>query len=187
MRDTRDAGVLCVAEDCGAKFDGPTLTLEFADAYEWVLLRGGMALVVEIVKQSGGCVELDEASALVAGKAESVGFRFAAGGHADLHSDRMLAKTLALCPLSEQLPGLFASEFLLAIFVQSHLRILRVAHLGSRFFGLLLVSYANPRVDPKFLLDNYGSPAESSTYRGAKHPGVPALALRALPNGYHSN
>ena len=49
-----------------------------------------------------------------------------------------------------------------------------VAHLGSRFFGLLRDSCGYLRVDPKFLLDNYGSPAESSTYRGAKHPGVPS-------------
>jgi len=27
---------------------------------------------------------------------------------------------------------------------------------------------------------------ESSTYRGAKHPGVPALALRNFDHGHHS-
>src|SRR5258708_26140382 len=139
MRDARHAGVLRVAEDRGAEFWGPALALQFANTDEGMLCSCGVALVVEVVEQTSGGVELDEASAFVAGETEAVGFCLAAGGDADFNSDGMFAETFTLGPLGEQLPGLVAAEFLLVGFDQSHLRILRVAHLGSRFFGVFRV------------------------------------------------
>ena len=61
MRDAGNAGVLRVAEDGGAELDRPALAFQFAHADEGVLFRGGVALVVVVVKQAGGGVELDEA------------------------------------------------------------------------------------------------------------------------------
>ena len=139
-----------------------------------------MALVVVVVKQAGGGVELDEAGALVAVEPEPVGFGFSAGRNADLHSDGMLAKTLALGPLREQLPGLFASEVPLAIFDQSHLCILSVAHLGSRFFGFFGVYTGFIGLTLSFYLTIMVHPQKVALIAVQKHPGVPALALRAI-------
>src|ERR1700739_2807744 len=136
MCDAGDAGILRVAEDRGAQFDGPALALEFADADEGMLFLRWMALVVVVLKQAGGGVELDEAGALFPREAEAVSFCLTTGGHTDFYSDGVFAQAFTLGPLGEQLPGLFAAEFLCADSGLSHPSILRVAHDGSRFFGV---------------------------------------------------
>ena len=58
---------------------------------------------------------------------------------------------------------------------------------GSRFSGFRRGCSSFLRFAPKFVLDNYGSAAESSTYRGAiRSREYLALALRNLNDGYHS-
>ena len=55
-----DAGILGVAKDSAAHFGRPSQSLQFADAYEGMFLGRGMALVVKIVQQGGGGVELEQ-------------------------------------------------------------------------------------------------------------------------------
>jgi hypothetical protein len=110
MRDARHAGVLGVAQDGGSQLDGPAQPFQFADSNEGMLVGRGVALVVEVVEQGRGGVELDERGTLlgVAGADESqpIGFRLAAGHHAGLHGQRVLAQVLAQGPFGQQLPGL---------------------------------------------------------------------------------
>ena len=144
-----------------------------------MLLGRGVALVVEVVEQGGGRVELDEARRARRRPAQPVGLGFAAGGDAGLHGQRVLAQAFALGPLGEQLPGLIAAELRSPVSaVISHFppvasiwfAFLRVSSgYDAEIFGLTLSFYLTIMVH---------SP-ESSTYRGAKkHPGDPALALR---------
>jgi CubicO group peptidase (beta-lactamase class C family) len=63
MRHARHAGVLRVAEDRRAQLDRPAQPLQFAHADEGMLFQRGVALVVEVVQQRRGRVELDQAGA----------------------------------------------------------------------------------------------------------------------------
>ncbi len=57
------AGILRMAEDGCAHLHRPAQPLQFADAYKWMLFERRMALVVEVVQQGSGRVELDQAAA----------------------------------------------------------------------------------------------------------------------------
>ena len=171
MRDARNAGVLRVAEDRGAKFHGPALSLEFAHADEGMLLRSGVALVVEVVKQAGGGVELNEAGALVAVEAE----RSASASPqavtqistamACLRRLSLWVHSVSNCQACSR-PN-FLSPFSIKVISEFYVlhTLVRVSSgcLGfyARFFGLTLSFYLTIMVHS----------AESSTYRGAKHPG----------------
>src|SRR6516164_1990986 len=54
-----DAGVLRVTEDGSAQFLQPALLLQFADADEGVLFGCRMALIIKVVEEGGGGIELD--------------------------------------------------------------------------------------------------------------------------------
>jgi transcriptional regulator with XRE-family HTH domain len=187
MGDAGHAGILRVAEDGRSDFNRPAQPLKFADADEGMLCGGGVALVVEVVEQAGGYVQFKEPRAVLfmlgAGEADAVGFGLTAGGDADFHCKCMLAQALALGPLGQQLPSLFAAEALFSILSAGH----------NYFFSVLLPlvrdSSGFPGYDRAFLglsLSFYLTIMvhfpESITYRGAKkRPGVQALALR-IPN-----
>jgi len=108
MGDTGNARVLRVTEDGGAEFAGPALSLEFADADEGMFFCRGVALVVEVVEQGGGGVEIQKPGAFVTDETEAVGFYGTASCDADFHSEGVFAEVFGLGPLTEQLPCLVA-------------------------------------------------------------------------------
>jgi hypothetical protein len=50
MRDAGNAGVLRVAKNRDAQFDGPALALQFAYSNEGMLFGGRVSLVIEVVE-----------------------------------------------------------------------------------------------------------------------------------------
>ena len=56
---------LRVAEDGGAHLSRPALALQFSHAHERMLFWRGVALVIEVVEQGSGAVEIQERSALI--------------------------------------------------------------------------------------------------------------------------
>jgi hypothetical protein len=120
VSDALYAGVLRVSEDRGTQFLRPSAALEFANADEGMFLRSGVTLVIEIVKKGSGRVELKQSGALIALKAETVGFHFAVGGDADLYSLSMFAKAFVLSPLTEQVPGALTTMLVASILSDSH-------------------------------------------------------------------
>lgn len=175
MRHAGNAGVLSVSEDRRAQLDGPALALQFADSDERMLFGRGVPLVVEVVEQAGGGVQVDKARALVPGEAESIGFYITAGCDADFHSNGVLAQAFALGPLGEQFPCLVAAISFLSLGSVHALR-LYVLHTLVRvssgifgfdavIFGLILTFYLTIMVHS----------LESSTYRGANDRGSTLL------------
>ncbi len=63
-----------------------------------MFFAGRMALIVEVMKQRGGGIEVQQGLALVACEPQPVGFRFAVCKHAGLHGQRVFAQALALSP-----------------------------------------------------------------------------------------
>ena len=87
-------------KDRGAEFCRPAQALQFAHTDERVFLGSGMALVIEVVEDAGGAVELNEGAAVVSNEATSLGFCFSASSDTYLNGQGMLAKALAPGPLS---------------------------------------------------------------------------------------
>ncbi len=139
MGYTRHTGVLRVAENRGARLLRPAETLQFAHADEGMLFWRGVAFVVEVVEQRRGGVEVEKFCPLLASETEAVGFRCAARSDTDFDGDGMLAQALALCPLSKQLPGLFAPEWSFAAGCGILYFLPPVASFGSCIFGVFRV------------------------------------------------
>ena len=74
----------------------PAPALQFAHADKRVLFARRMPLVVEVMQQRGGGVEVHQGFALVSAQSQAVGLRLAIGGDAGLHGQRVLAQALAL-------------------------------------------------------------------------------------------
>ena len=110
VRRARHARVLRVTKNGGAKFLRPAQPLQLANTGERVLLGGGMALVVEVVEQGGGGIQLQQRRPRIALEPEPVCLLLAAGHNTGFHGERMFAQAFALGPFGEQLPGLFASD-----------------------------------------------------------------------------
>ena len=165
-----------MAQNCGAEFRRPAQPLQFAHADEGMLFRRGVPLVVEVVEQRGGRVELDEAQRAPRPQAQAGRLPARRRPSRRLPPPCACLRRLSLSVHSvSKLPGLLAAELLLA---DVGLRSSQHSTCCTPWFAFLRVLLGSDpeilRVDPNFLLDNYGSLAESSTYRGAiMHPGSP--------------
>lgn len=84
--DAGDAGVLGVAEDAAAQLFGPSALFQDLVADEGMLLRGGVALVVEVVEQAGEAVLVFFAGLELC----------RIGAHAGLDGEGVFAQTLRL-------------------------------------------------------------------------------------------
>src|SRR5580698_7968502 len=80
-----------------------------------------MFLVVEVMQQRRGRVELQKLLTRFAGKPLPVRLRRAAGRHANLYRARVFAQAVALRPLGEQPPRLFAPVLRRAVRVHKFL------------------------------------------------------------------
>jgi len=85
-----------------------------------MLVSARMALVVEVVEQGRGGVELKQVCALIAGKPKPIGLCFAVGSHADLNCLPMLTQIFSLRPLAEQLPCSLTIENSVSAISNSH-------------------------------------------------------------------
>src|SRR5579871_6487306 len=103
MRDTRHAGGAGMAENRRSRRRWPSQTLQLLHADKRMLFERRMAFVVEIVEQGSGRIKRQQLLPLLAGQAEPFSFNFAVGDNARLHTQRMLAKTLASGPFRQQL------------------------------------------------------------------------------------
>ena len=132
-----------MAEDGGPQLRGPAQPLQFPYANEGMLVGRGVALIVVVVQQGRGGVELEHGRALESAQAQPVRFRLAIREDTGLHRQGMLAQALACGPLGQQLPGLFARVSGITACAHgfsfaselSAFGMPRVAYLGSRDTG----------------------------------------------------
>jgi hypothetical protein len=83
---------------------GPAALFEDTDADIRMLLGGWMALVVEVMQQSGGGVEVDEGLSIVANEAETPRLLYAVGVDAAFDGECVLEQAGALGEFIEQGP-----------------------------------------------------------------------------------
>src|SRR5438067_1005716 len=183
MGHARHAGIFRMAQDGDAQLLGPALPLQFADAYKRVLLAGGMALVVEVVQQGSGGVELQETRALLARHGQPVRLLLAVRGDACFHRKCVFPQAFAGGPLGQELPSLFSPVPAIRVRAGRHNKkismlqhLVRVSSGFSGYYGcdlgLTLSLYLTIMVHPP----------QISTYTGAeKRRGRPALATREQP------
>jgi hypothetical protein len=102
-----------MAQNGGAQLDWPAQALKLTHANERVLFGRRVALIIEVVQQGSGGIELDERLTLpgvfMVRQPEPICFGLAAGYYADLDRQSVFAQALALCPLRKQSPSLFAA------------------------------------------------------------------------------
>jgi len=103
--DARRAGVLGVAEDGSAHLLGQPRRSSSRTPTKGVP-GARVTLVIEVMEEGGGGVEIDERAALGAGEAEAIGFRFPVGDDAGFDREGVLAQVFALGPFPQQGEGL---------------------------------------------------------------------------------
>src|SRR6202012_2417576 len=128
MREARGAGVLGVAEDGVTDLRRPATLFEDADADVGMLLRGGVAFVVEVVQQAGGSVELNALRSVIADEAEAQDLLLTVGADAAFDGEGVLEQAGALGELVEERPRGFAG----GDGIRRSGRYL-ISHSGSRF------------------------------------------------------
>src|SRR5579862_1736052 len=120
MRHTRYTRILRVPQNGCPHLLRPTQPFQFAHADKRMLFLCGVPLVVEVVEQASGGVELQKRSALVTSKSAAIGLSFATSSHADFNRQGVLPKALVLGPLDHQLPGFFAPVSRIAACASAH-------------------------------------------------------------------
>src|SRR5690348_3495858 len=108
MRDAWRAGIVGVTHDGVTNVGGPAAFLEDAIADVGVFLRGRVALVVEIVEQGGGAVNVDESLRVAIRESEALGFLLTVGADAAFNGEGVLEQAGRLGELGEQSPSGFA-------------------------------------------------------------------------------
>jgi hypothetical protein len=101
VRRALRAGVFGVAEDGMADLLGPATLFKDADADPRMLIGRGKPLVVEIVQQTSGAVEINQARGIIADQSATVRLLLAVSADATFDSECVLEQAGALGELGE--------------------------------------------------------------------------------------
>src|SRR5579859_996350 len=131
MRLSRHSRIGRVAKDRGSGLLRPAQPLQLPHPDKGMLLKRRVALVIEVVEQGSGRIQLQQPVASLACQPEPVGLGFAIGNYAGFDAQGMLAQALALRPFSEQSPGGSPVMGLMVegqLFSRTHLGALIISH-----------------------------------------------------------